>query len=179
MQNTNPDMVTILGTAPPPQALLVDDRPDSAMYSATRVCGLSWIFAVADCHFFPLSLFWCILFMAVSKSSFNYLEFIYEGYILLWLSLRLNSRQEKIFRSIFCKRHHNNQGLWSHLPYCKLWGREVCTITNLAKSQSGLPDAWWYKCHFKTLAEVSSFFVMDWTCWYCMSSTYCWNCINV
>ena len=57
MQSRNPDMVTILATAPPPQALLVDDRPDSAMYSATRVCGLSWIFAVADCHFFPLSLF--------------------------------------------------------------------------------------------------------------------------
>ena len=147
MQSRNPDMVTILGTAPPPQALLVDDRPDSATYSATRVCGLSWVFAVADCHFFPLSL--CILFMAVSKSSFNHLEFIYEGYILLRLSLKLNSRQEKIFRSILCKRHHSYQGLWSHLPYCQLWGREVCTITNLAKSQSGLPDAWWYKCHFK------------------------------
>ena len=93
--------------------------------------------------FFPTVIVWCILFMAVSKSSFNYLEFIYEGYILSWLSLRLNSRQKKIFRSILCKRYHNYQGLWSHPHYCQLWGREVCTITNMAKSQSGLPDAWW------------------------------------
>ena len=93
--------------------------------------------------FFPTVIVWCILFMAVSKSSFNYLEFIYEGYILSWLSLRLNSRQKKIFRSILCKRYHNYQGLWPHPHYCQLWGREVCTITNMAKSQSGLPDAWW------------------------------------
>ena len=32
---------------------------------------------------FPTVIVWCILFMAVSKSSFNHLEFIYEGYILL------------------------------------------------------------------------------------------------
>ena len=99
--------------------------------------------------------------MAVSKSSFNYLEFIYEGYILSWLSLRLNSRQKKIFRSILCKRYHNYQGLWSHPHYCQLWGREVCTITNQAKSQSGLPDAWWYKCHFKPDPGGSFLFLCD------------------